>query len=115
MDMPANIQNQLMQFQQLQQQLQTIVMQKQQLEAQIKEMEKAMEEMEKSEDSTVYKMAGGILVSRNREEVKEELSEKVETYKVRIITFAKQEEKMQKRLTDMQESLQKALQGPNLA
>jgi len=109
MELPPNVQNQLMQFQQLQQQLQMIIYQKQQFETQLKEMEKAIEEMNKSGSDEVFKMAGGILVKRNKDEVKEELSEKMETMQLRITTFEKQEEKMQKRYTELQENLQKVI------
>lgn len=111
MELPPNVQNQLMQFQQLQQQLQMIVYQKQQIETQLKEMEKALEEMEKSTSNEVFKMAGGILVKREKEEVKAELTEKIETLKLKITSLGKQEEKMQKRLVELQENLQKNLQG----
>ncbi|MBP2172279.1 prefoldin subunit beta [Methanococcus voltae] len=111
MDIPADVQNQIAQFQQLQQQLQMIMMQKQQFETQMKEFEKAIEEMAKSESDEVFKMAGGILIKRNKDEVKVELEEKLETLSIRVATFAKQEEKMQKRYEELQETLQKALEN----
>ena len=76
MELPANVQNQLVQFQQLQQQLQIVILQRQQVESQIKDIKKALEEMEKSPSEEVYKMSGGILVKRNKKEVEKELKER---------------------------------------
>ncbi|EHP86574.1 Prefoldin beta- domain protein [Methanotorris formicicus Mc-S-70] len=75
----------------------------------MKEIEKALEELGKAVGDEVYKMAGGIFVKRNKEDIKKELEEKLETLKLRVSTLTKQEEKMQKRLSELQEKLQQAI------
>ena len=60
MEIPENIQNQLNQFQQLQQQAQAVNMQVQNVEVQIQETEKALEELKKTDENTeVFKQANG--------------------------------------------------------
>lgn len=84
MELPPQIQAQLMQLQQLQQQLQMILMQKQSVETELKECKKALEELEKSSSDEVYKLVGGLFVKRKKEDVKKELEEKVETLELRV-------------------------------
>jgi len=84
MEIPQNIQHQLAQFQQMQQQAQAITMQKQSVDLQIRETEKALEELEKVEDDAeVYKTAGNLLIKMAKPELTEEMTEKLETLKLR--------------------------------
>ncbi len=84
MEVPQNIQHQLNQFQQLQQQAQAVTVQKQNVDIQIQETESALEELKKSdENAEVFKTAGNLLIKVNRDEINEELEEKLETLKLR--------------------------------
>lgn len=113
MEVPKNVQHQIAQFQQMQQQAQAISMQKQNVDLQIRETEKAMEELEKvEEDSDVYKTAGNLLIKVKKDEMVKELEDKLETLKLREKTVGRQEERIMKRLQEMQVSLQEAMQGP---
>ena len=113
MEMPQNIQHQLAQFQQMQQQAQAITMQKQSVEMQIRETDKALEELKKvEEDSDVYKTAGNLLIKVKKDEMVTELEDKLETLKLREKTVGRQEERIMKKLQEMQTSLQEAMQGP---
>lgn len=115
MEVPKNIQHQIAQFQQMQQQAQAIAMQKQSVELQIRESEKALEELRKVEDdSDVYKTAGNLLIKVKKDDVDKELEEKLETLQLREKTVARQEERVMKRLQEMQASLQEAMQGSGL-
>jgi len=112
MELPKNIQHQIAQFQQAQQQAQAITMQKQSVEMQIKETEKALEELKKVEgDTDVYKTAGNLLIKVNKDEVTEELEDKIETLKLREKTVKRQEERIMAKLQEMQGTLQEAMQG----
>mgnify|MGYP003219667254 CR=1 FL=1 len=91
MEIPENIQHQLNQFQQLQQQAQAVTMQIQNVEVQIQESETALEELNKTdENAEVFKL---------------------ETLKLRKQTMARQEERVMKKLEEMQTNIQTAMQG----
>lgn len=111
MEIPQNIQHQLAQFQQMQQQAQAITMQKQNVDLQIRETEKALEELEKVEDNAeVYKTAGTLLIKMPKPELTEDLTDKLETLQLREKTVKRQEERIMKRLQEMQDTLQGAMQ-----
>ncbi|MCH8916271.1 MAG: prefoldin subunit beta, partial [Thaumarchaeota archaeon] len=81
---PPWLQEQLMKMQQSQQSLQSIHLQKQQLEMEQIEADKALEELKKaSDDNTVYKHAGSILIKSNKTVLIAELEETKELAKTR--------------------------------
>ena len=112
MEIPENIQNQLNQFQQLQQQAQAVNMQVQNVEVQIQETEKALEELKKSDENTeVFKQAGTLLIKVEYSDALSEMEEKLETLQLRKQTMARQEERVMKKLEEMQATIQTAMQG----
>jgi len=112
-ELPPQVQEQLMRLQQLQQTLQSVVTQKQQLELELNETDKALSELEKSTDETpVYKSVGSILVRSNRQILLGELKERKELLTTRVTVLGKQEERTRERLKEVQERLQERLQGP---
>lgn len=113
MELPQNVQHQLAQFQQAQQQAQAISMQKQTVDMQLKETENALEELKKTEDDAdVYKTAGTLLIKVKKDEMTKELEEKLETLQLREKTVKRQEDRIMKKLQEMQASIQEAMQGP---
>ena len=112
MEIPENIQHQLNQFQQLQQQAQAVTMQIQNVEIQLQETEKAIEELKKTDVSTeVFKQAGSLLIKVDYDEALGEMEEKLETLQLRKQTMSRQEERVMKKLNEMQSSIQTAMQG----
>ena len=112
MEIPENIQNQLNQFQQLQQQAQAVSMQVQNVEIQIQETEKALEELKKTDENTeVFKQAGTLLIKVDYADALAEMEDKLETLQLRKQTMARQEERVVKKLEEMQASIQTAMQG----
>ena len=112
-ELPPQVQEQLVRFQQLQQTLQSVASQKQQLDAELNETDKAIAELEKSTDETpVYKSVGAILVKSNRQNLLTELKERKELLTTRVTVLGKQEERTRERLKEAQEKLQERLQGP---
>ncbi len=112
MEIPENIQNQLNQFQQLQQQAQAVTMQVQNVEIQIQETEKALEELKKTDDSTeVFKQAGTLLIKVEYADALAEMEDKLETLQLRKQTMSRQEERVLKKLEEMQATIQTAMQG----
>ena len=112
MEIPENIQHQLNQFQQLQQQAQAVTMQIQNVEVQIQETETAIEELKKTDESSeVFKQAGNLLIKVEYKQALDEAEEKLETFKLRKQTMARQEERVMKKLEEMQTNIQAAMQG----
>jgi len=111
-ELPPQLQEQLVRLQQLQQTLQSVVTQKQQLEMELSETDKALTELEKSTDETpVYKSVGSILVKSNRLTLLTELKERKELLTTRVTVLGKQEDRTRERLKEVQEKLQERLQG----
>jgi len=112
-ELPPQVQEQLVRLQQLQQTLQSVASQKQQMDAELNETDKALAELEKSTDETpVYKSVGAILVKSNRQNLLTELKERKELLTTRVTVLGKQEERTRERLKEAQEKLQERLQGP---
>ena len=112
MEIPENIQHQLNQFQQLQQQAQAVSMQVQTVEVQIQETEKALEELNKTDESTeVFKQAGTLLIKVDYNEALGDMEDKLETLQLRKQTMTRQEERVMKKLEEMQATIQAAMQG----
>ena len=112
MEIPENIQEQLNQFQQLQQQAQAVTMQIQTVEVQIQETENALEELNNTDENTeVFKQAGNLLIKVDYKDALDEAEDKLETLKLRKQTMARQEERVMKKLEEMQTNIQAAMQG----
>ena len=112
MEIPENIQQQLNQFQQLQQQAQAVTMQIQNVEVQIQETEKALEELKKSDEKTeVFKQAGTLLIKVEYADALADTEDKLETLELRKQTMTRQEERVMKKLEEMQSAIQAAMQG----
>tara|TARA_Y100000310_G_scaffold343131_1_gene449372 strand:+ start:8346 stop:8663 length:318 start_codon:yes stop_codon:yes gene_type:complete len=99
----------MMQMQLIQQNLQHLVVQKQQLQRSLAETESALKEIEST--SRAYKVLGGIMVAVDKEEMKRELSEKQETFSLRIKTLNSQEEMLKKKTEDLQQHLTKEMKN----
>lgn len=109
-EIPPHLQEQLARLQQLQQTLQVIVSQKQQVELELSDADRALEELQKiTDDATVYKSIGSILVKRDKAAVTKELSERKELLSVRASVLGKQEEKTKEKLRELQQQLQSRL------
>lgn len=110
MSIPPWLQEQLVRFEQLQQNLQAIVAQRQRVEAELMEVEKALEELKKApQNAAVYKLAGTIMLKANRDELIKELEEKKELANTRIMVLKKQEERLKSNLQEIQNKINEAL------
>ncbi|RAP51640.1 MAG: prefoldin subunit beta [Methanosphaera sp. rholeuAM270] len=110
MDMPQNVQEQLNQFQQVQQQAQSIAMQKQTVTLQINEAKKALDELSKTDDDRdVYRTSGPLLIKTTKADSESELKDNIEMLEIRQKTIEKQEKRIASRLEELQESLQSAM------
>ena len=114
-ELPPQVQNQLAQLQQVQQQAQALAQQKNQLEIMVKESDMALEELGKiDEDVTVFKNIGNLMIKAEKGNVVEDLKEKKETLDLRLQTVIRQEERIHKRFTQLQEQLKTSVGSPGM-
>ena len=111
-EIPPQVQNLFAQLQQLKAQMEALGRQKMQVEALLRDAENALEELGKVEENAlIYKNIGELMIKASKDEVKEDLAEKKETYGLRQKTLERQEERGQKRYQQLQQQLQEALGG----
>ena len=110
-EISPQLQNQIAQYQQLQNQLQVLGSQRVQLEAKLREIEGTLEELVKIKDDTpVYKSIGMLLVKQDdRDGLKKELEEHKETLTIRVKSLQKQEKALTERYEDLANKIQAAL------
>ncbi len=109
---PPWLQEQLSKMQQSQQNLQSIMYQKQQLEIENMETEKALEELKKAtDDDTVYKHAGSILIKSNKTDLITDLEEKKELSKTRVTVLSKQEERVKESLKEQESKINEMMRA----
>lgn len=113
MALPAKLQNDLRQFQRLQQDLSAVGQQRLQLDLKLRETVHTLEELKNvPEDAPVYRPVGPLLVrAKDRKEVEDILTEDKETLEVRIKAVERQENSLRERYTTMQRELSEALQA----
>lgn len=112
-ELSPQLQNQIAQYQQLQNQLQVLAAQRVQLEAKLREVEGTLEELNKlSGDTPIYKSIGMLLVRQDdRETLKKELDDHRETLTIRVKSLQKQEKALGERYEDLAAKIQAALGG----
>ena len=110
--MPPWLQEQLMKLQQSQQSLQSIMTQKQHLEIEKAETEKALEELRKiTDDDAVFKQAGTVLIKSKKQELIDELEERVEMTKTRSTVLEKQETRLKETLKEQETKITEMMKG----
>jgi prefoldin beta subunit len=113
-DLSPKVQNQIAQFQQIQQQLQAVLNQKFQMDAQVREMQRTTDELNKApQDVVIYRSIGSLLIkAESKEAVLKEIEEDKETMEVRVKTLERQEKSLKDRYQVLQDQLNKALAAP---
>ena len=114
-EISPKLQNQIAQFQQVQQQLQSVLSQKFRMEAQLRETQMTIDELNKSpEDVAIYRNVGSLLIKANdKGSVVKDVEDDKETLEIRIKTLERQEKALRDKYNTMQDQLSKALgQGP---
>ena len=111
-EISPQLQNQIIQLRQLQQQAQALAIQRGQIEIMLREAEAALGEMEKAgAEEVIYRAVGEILIKSKKEDIQTALAEKKETYSLRLKTLEKQEERILKRVQELQTQIQSALEA----
>ena len=115
--LPAKLQNDLKQFQRLQQELAAVQQQRLQIELKVREVTHTLEELKTvPEEAAVYRPIGGLLVkAKGRKEVEDLLTEDKETAEVRLKAVERQENHLKERYTSMQRELSQALEAAGVA
>jgi prefoldin beta subunit len=115
--LPAKLQNDIRQFQRLQQELAAVQQQRLQVDLKLREVTHTLEELKTlPEDVVVYRPIGGLLVrAKNRKEVEDLLTEDKETSEVRLKAVERQENHLKERYNAMQQELSQALQTAGAA
>ena len=99
----------IIQFQQTQQQLQMLLMQKQNMQIQGSEIVASLNELETMKDSHAFEVVGNILVKKSKEELNKRLKEKDELINLRVSSIDKQIEKLTDKAKKLQEKLSKSI------
>ena len=117
MALPAKLQNDLKQFQRLQQDLSSAGQQRLQLDLKLRETNHTLDELKSiPDDSTLYRPIGSLLVrAKSRQEVIELLTEDKETLEVRLKAIERQESALKERYSTMQRELSDAIQAAQMA
>lgn len=117
MALPAKLQNDLKQFQRLQQELGSTQQQHLQLDLKLREVTHTLEELKSvPEDAVMYRPIGGLLVkAKSRKEVEDLLTEEKETLEVRLKAIERQENHLKERYTSMQQDLTQQLQAAGVS
>ena len=113
MALPAKLQNDIKQFQRIQQELGAVQQQRLQMELKVREVSHTLEELKAvPEDAVVYRPIGGLMVkAKGRKEVEDLLTEEKETAEVRLKAVERQENHLKERYTTLQQELSQALQA----
>ena len=110
--MPPWLQEQIMKMQQSQQSLQSVMQQKQHLEIENAETEKALEELRKVADGdAVYKQTGTVLIKSKKQELIDELEERIELTKTRAVVLEKQETRLKETLKEQEAKITEQMKG----
>jgi prefoldin beta subunit len=108
--LPPQIQERLLRLQQLQQTMQSILGQKQQVELETMEINQALDELQKlSDDATIYKATGSLLIKAEKAKVTTDLNERKDLLSTRSTVLSKQEERLRGQVKDLQTKLQQEL------
>ena len=108
--LPPQVQERLLRLQQLQQTLQSVLVQKQQVEVELTEIEQALGELQKvSDDATIYRAIGSLLVKSEKTKTITDLNEQKELFSTRATVLGKQEERLRSQVKELQAKLQQDL------
>ncbi len=116
MAIPAKLQNDIKQFQRLQQELALVDQQRLQLEMKLRETTHTLEELKNvPEEAPVYRPVGSLLVkAKGKKEVEDLLSEEKETLEVRFKALERQVGHLKERYEAMQKDLSEQLRSAGI-
>ncbi len=110
MEIPKEVQEEIVKFQALQNQLNAIVAQKNEIKALIAAIDEALKQLQATE-GTVYLSVGNILIPKDREELKKELEDRKESLVIRMKSLEKREKQLTNTLLQLKKKIEAALGG----
>ena len=109
---PPQVQNQIVRFQEMQEQYKVIVLRKQQFDAETKEVDRTLTESKALPDNAViYKSVGVLLFRTEKTKVVQELTEKKEELDLRVKTVERQEQRLKTQLEELRKSIVEQMSG----
>jgi len=115
MEIPKEVEQEIIQYQALQNQLAALSAQRSRIETEIRTIDEALRLLEDAPEDGVYRIAGTIMVRANRSALMKELQEKKEALDVKRKSIAKREEQLRARLLELKRKIEKALSAPGAA
>ncbi|MGA7845534.1 MAG: prefoldin subunit beta [Thermoplasmata archaeon] len=117
MALPAKLQNEIRQYQRLQQDLSQISQQRMQIDLKLRETTHTLEELKTvAEEAVIYRPIGGLLVkAQAKKEVVDLLTDDKETLEVRVKALERNENQLKERYTTMTKELSDALQAAGVS
>lgn len=113
-ELTEELKQELVSYQNLQQQYQLIASQRQQIQLQVLELDKALEEVSKAGTETgFFRAVGGVLVPKTKATLDKDLKEEKESVEVRVSLLEKQEQKLRERLEAIRKKFE-SLEGKSV-
>ena len=109
MELPQDVQKDIVNFQALQNQLNIIQTQLAQIDAELRSISEAISALEGSEDEFAYKAVGSILVRERKSVLLAELKDRKETLEVKKQSLAKKSKQIETKLIELKKKIETAL------
>lgn len=109
MELPQDVQKDIVNFQALQNQLNIVQTQLAQIDAELRSISEAISALEGSEDEFAYKAVGPILVRERKSVLLAELKDRKETLEVKKQSLAKKSKQIEAKLLELKRKIEAAL------
>jgi len=109
MELPQDVQKDIVNFQALQNQLNIIQTQLAQIDAELRSISEAISALGGSEDDFAYKAVGPILVRERKSVLLAELKDRKETLEVKKQSLAKKSKQLETKLLELKKKIEAAL------
>ena len=109
MEIPQDVQRDIVNFQALQNQLNVLQTQFAQMDAELRSVSEAVSELESNEDDFAYKVVGPIMVRERKSVLTAELKERKEALEVRKNSLEKKSKQIEAKLVELKRKIEEAL------
>ncbi len=109
MELPQDVQRDIVNFQALQNQFNVIQSQLAQIEAELRSISDAVSALENSEDEFAYKAVGPILVRERKSVLLAELNDRKETLEIKKQSLSKKAKQIEGKLLELKKKIEGAL------
>jgi len=103
-----SVDEEILNYENLEKQLEVILIQKHQLQLQLNEIKHAQDELKRAKGE-VYRAVGSIMLLSTKDEAEKELKDRQELVEVKVGALGKQEEKLRESVTFAQKVLQERM------